>query len=275
MIDMMPIAATLGHEFAGTLDDGRLVAVEPIGACRQCDDCRAGRPYHCRNGLRLFGTDSDGGMAERCIVPESSIVPLPAGVRAADSSLVEPLAVAVHAVRLAGSVAGASAAVIGGGTIGLCVAAALHGAGVATVDVIARHDHQRAAAERLGAGISAPGRGTCTVAFDAVGTAESLADAIRLTRPGGRVVLVGTYWDVNVALPAMELCMKEIAMISSTMYGHDSASRDFDVAARLLAQRPEIGEALITHRFPLDAAAEAFAVARDRASGSIKVVLEP
>src|ERR1700712_4055920 len=74
MIDMMPIAATLGHEFAGTLDDGRLVAGEPIGACRHCDDCRAGRPYHCRNGLRLFGSDSDGGMAERCIVPESSIV---------------------------------------------------------------------------------------------------------------------------------------------------------------------------------------------------------
>jgi threonine dehydrogenase-like Zn-dependent dehydrogenase len=59
------------------------------------------------------------------------------------------------------------------------------------------------------------------------------------------------------------------------MYARVGPSRDVDVAATILAQRPEIGAALITHRFPLDAAREAFAVAQDRAAGAIKVVLEP
>jgi threonine dehydrogenase-like Zn-dependent dehydrogenase len=59
------------------------------------------------------------------------------------------------------------------------------------------------------------------------------------------------------------------------MYGRVGPSRDVDVAAALLAARPELPEAVVTHRFPLDAAAEAFAVAADRGSGAIKVLLEP
>jgi threonine dehydrogenase-like Zn-dependent dehydrogenase len=59
------------------------------------------------------------------------------------------------------------------------------------------------------------------------------------------------------------------------MYGRVGPSRDFDVAATILATRPDAADAIITHRFPLDAAAEAFEVAADRAAGAIKVVLEP
>ena len=275
MIEMMPLAATLGHEFAGTLDDGRLVAVEPMGACRRCEPCLAGRPYHCENGLRTFGVDADGGMAEQCLVPESSIVLLPAGVVAGTAALVEPLAVAVHAVRLAGNVGGGRVAVIGGGTIGLCVLAALRAQGVAGIDVFARHDHQRAAVERLGAAVGERDVSGWNVVFDAAGTEKSLAQSVRMVRPGGRIILVGVYWTGTVALPAIELCMKEVQLIPSTMYGHDGAVRDFDLAARLLAENTDIASTLITHRFPLDAVAQAFDVARDRASGAIKVVLEP
>jgi len=275
LVDMMPLAATLGHEFAGTLPDGRLVAVEPYAPCRVCADCLDGRPYHCRRGLQTLGLDRDGGMAEWCVVPESSIVSIPTGLDATAAALVEPIAVAVHAVRLAGDVSGMSAAIIGGGTIGLCAVAALQAAGTATIDVVARHDHQRGAAERLGGNAGQASRTSWDVVVDAAGTEASLAQAIQMARPGGRVVLAGTYWAGSVPLPAIELCMKEVRLIPSMMYGHDAATRDFDVAARLLASRPEIASTLITHRFPLDAVAEAFAVARDRASGSIKVVLEP
>ena len=59
------------------------------------------------------------------------------------------------------------------------------------------------------------------------------------------------------------------------MYGRSESGRDIDAAARLLAARPELGELLISHRFPLEAAAQAFRAARDRAAGAIKVVLEP
>ena len=71
------------------------------------------------------------------------------------------------------------------------------------------------------------------------------------------------------------MAFKELVFVPAQMYGRSGPSRDVDVAATLLALRPEIADVLITHRFPLDAAAEAFAVARDRAAGAIKVVLEP
>ena len=76
-------------------------------------------------------------------------------------------------------------------------------------------------------------------------------------------------------MPGIELCMKEVDLVPAYVYGRTGPSRDFDVAVAILAGRPAIAETLITHRFPLDAVAEAFAVARDRAAGAIKVVLEP
>jgi threonine dehydrogenase-like Zn-dependent dehydrogenase len=69
--------------------------------------------------------------------------------------------------------------------------------------------------------------------------------------------------------------MKEITIVSSFMYASNGPVRDFDVAAMLLSRHPEIAGALITHRFPLAEVKQAFAVARDRKAGAIKVVLEP
>lgn len=275
LIEAVPLAFTLGHEFAGRLDDGRLVAVEPLAACRACEHCLAGRPYLCRTGLRMLGSAVDGGMAERCLVPEASIVLLPSGIDAADASLVEPIAVSVHAVRQAGDLAGCSVAVIGGGTIGLTLVAALRAMGAEHVDVFARHEHQRTAAERLGGTVVAEERKRWHVVFDAAGTEASLAQAVQATRSGGRVVLVGVYWTNTVAMPGMEVGMREISLVPSMMYGVRNGSRDFDVAADILARSPELASTLITHRFPLDAATEAFAAARDRSSGAIKVILEP
>jgi threonine dehydrogenase-like Zn-dependent dehydrogenase len=140
------------------------------------------------------------------------------------------------------------------------------------VDLEARHDSQREAADRLGAGTVT---GAYDVVIEAGGTASALARAVELCRPGGRVVLLGTYWDGGVVMPGMEICMKEIELVPACMYSRSGPSRDFDVAVAMLAGRPAIAATLITHRFPLDAAAEAFAVARDRAAGAIKVVLEP
>jgi threonine dehydrogenase-like Zn-dependent dehydrogenase len=112
------------------------------------------------------------------------------------------------------------------------------------------------------------------VVIEAVGTSAALARAIELCRPGGRVVLLGTYWD-GVEIQGYDLTMKEIDLLPASMYSRAGPSRDFDVAAAILADRPEISGTVITHRFPLDAAQEAFETARDRAAGAIKVVLEP
>ena len=93
MIDAgFPLLATLGHEVAGTLSDGRAVALEPIAPCGHCDMCVQGDYHLCRLGPGMVhGVALDGGMAEQMLVPERCIVPLPNNVSAADACLVEPL----------------------------------------------------------------------------------------------------------------------------------------------------------------------------------------
>lgn len=264
---------TFGHEFAGFLADGTPVAVEPIDPCGTCRYCVAGDTQLCVRGPSIaFGVGRDGGMAEECLVPASSISRLPSGVAATEGCLVEPIAVAVHGVRRAGIRGGDRVAVIGGGTIGQTASIAAQEVG-ATVDVAARHDVQRAAAERLGAGV-VEGDGY-DVVIEAAGTASAFADAVAACRPGGTVLGLGSYWDGPIEIPAMAMGMKELSFVPAVMYGRSGPSRDIDVAATILGRRPEIAATLITHRFPLDAAVEAFATARDRAAGAIKVVLEP
>ena len=77
-------------------------------------------------------------------------------------------------------------------------------------------------------------------------------------------------------MPPMMLGLKEISVVPSSMYGRTTAEgRDVAVAARILAEQPEIATALVSHRFPLDGTPDAFAAASDRAAGAIKVVIEP
>lgn len=266
---------TLGHEMAGETADGTPVAVEPLLPCGRCPPCTAGAYNLCERGPSIvIGIAHDGGMADEILVPERCLVRLPAGLRAADACLVEPLAVAVHGLRRAGLAGGERVAVVGGGTIGLCAVAAAVAAG-ARVDLVARHDAQREAGARLGAGEpGAEDGGRYDLVVDAAGTKGALERALGLCRPGARLALLATYWD-GLELPGLALCMKEVNAIPASLYGRAGAARDVDVAAGVLAARPLVADALVTHRFPLDAATEAFRVAADRAAGAIKVVLEP
>ncbi len=269
----MGLTATFGHELAGRLSDGTPVAVEPLAPCGECPPCRAGDHQRCVLGPAIvLGVGRDGGMAEQCLVPASALAPLPTGIDPSDGCLVEPLAVAVHGVRRGGLAGGERVLVVGGGTIGQMALVVAQACG-ASVDLLARHDRQREAAARLGAG--EPAADGYDAVIEAAGTGSALAEAVRRCRPGGRVVLLGSYWDGTVELPGLEVTMKEVTLVPATMYGRVGPSRDIDVAAAVLAARPDLPGVVITHRFPLDAAADAFAVASDRAAGAIKVVLEP
>jgi threonine dehydrogenase-like Zn-dependent dehydrogenase len=149
------------------------------------------------------------------------------------------------------------------------VAGAL-GAG-ADVDLLARHPAQVEAGHRLGAG--AP-QGEYDLVVDAAGSGSALASAVELARPGGAVLLLAVYFG-EVPLLGVPLLSKELTVLSAMAYAHHGGGSDFATAIELLAAHPEIADTLITKRFPLDDAAEAFHAAADRASGSIKVVLEP
>ena len=265
------LTATMGHEVAGTLADGTPVAIEPIVPCGACAACESGSYNRCQLGASMvMGIGRDGAMADECRVPPSSIVAIPHGVSARDACLVEPLAVAVHGVRRGRVGPTDRVAIIGGGTLGQMALVAVKASG-ASADLEARHDRQTDVANQLGAGDVSE---LYDVVIEAAGSESALARCAELCRPGGRIVLMGSYWE-TVALPGLQICMNEIDLIPASMYSRQGSVRDIETAATTLASRPELPGLIITHRFPLDAAGEAFAVAGDRAAGAIKVVLEP
>ena len=260
----------LGHEFGGLLDDGSLVAVQPYVPCGECAACRRGEEQLCPATRDFRGATRDGGLADEVLVDPRALVPIPAGVDPAAVSLVEPIAVAVHAINRARLQPGERALVIGGGSIGLLCAAVLADRG-ASVDVLARHPAQRAAAEAMGVGDTATGRYSLVV--DAAGTGSSADQAVRAAEHGGRLVLVALPWEA--ASYGIALVLKEITVVPAIYYGRDGGIREFGQAADFLGRHPALPGVLVTHRFPLEQAAEAFRIAGDRASGAIKVTLQP
>jgi threonine dehydrogenase-like Zn-dependent dehydrogenase len=266
-----PVNCVVGHEVAGTLDDGTPVAVEPSMPCWECAACRSGDYNLCPVGAgKSLGVGRDGGMADEIRVLERCLVYLPSNVDVRDGCLVEPLAVAVHGLRRVGLEAGQRVVVIGGGAIGLC-AVAVANAGNAAVALSARYDHQVAAGKSLGAGET---EGQYDLVVECAGNEKAVNLAIKLCRPKGKILILGTHWN-GLPLRQIAAMMKEITIVSSFMYASNGTVRDSDVAAMLLSRHPQIAKSLITHRFPLADVKQAFAVARDRKAGAIKVLLEP
>lgn len=263
-----------GHEFAGRTADGTPVAIEPLFGCGTCGECMSDSPKSCFVAQTLIGVTIDGGMAEKVLVPASTLVPLDAGIDLTTASLIEPLTVAEHGLNRAAVESTERVCVIGAGPIGLAAAAMLRARGVDCA-VAARHPHQQVAAERLGATVVTDDEarlGGYDVVVDAVGTTESIRQAVASLRPRGRIAMVGTQWE-----PAsfdVGLAMREVTIIPSMMYGYHQGTREMDTAARVLCDTPDIADAMISHRFPLDAVDEAFAAAAARAAGAIKVVFD-
>ena len=196
-------------------------------------------------------------------------MPLPNGLPLGVASLVEPMAVAFHGLNQARVAASDRVLVVGAGAIGLAVAAALKSRGI-SCDIVARYPAQRAVAAALGANPE-PGEGY-DVAIDAVGNSSSVADCVQRVKPRGRIGMVGCFWDPTEV--PMTFCAKEQEMIASFTYKCRRPGRTFEEAVSALAADPSIADTLVTHRFPLEGADEAFATAADRSSGAIKVVFD-
>lgn len=266
-----PLPVTLGHEFCGRLDDGTAVAVLPAVPCGRCPRCLAGQEQQCPDALStLYGIGRDGGLADEVWVDPWCVRPVPDQSAFEHANLVEPLAVALHGVNRAGAVAGARTLVIGAGPVGLCTIATLVSLGI-EVDLLAHRRRRIEAGERLGAGTAATGG--YDVVFDAAGTQGSLDRSIELSRPGGTVGLLGTFWE-PVTLGA-GFQVKEVTVVPAFAYGHHHGASEFDQAIGVLSAVPDLPDTVISHHFALEDATEAFAVASDREADAIKVVVHP
>jgi len=263
----------LGHELAGVREDGTAVVVEAIYGCMECEQCRRGAYNLCpTHGQRALGIGADGGMAEQFRAPTARLVPLPPGFDVRDASIVEPASVSWHALRLAHTGPGSRVGVVGAGALGLLAVSGARRLGAEDVALAARHPHQKEAGERLGARVNADG--LYDVVVEAAGSEASLARCGELVAPGGTIVVLGVHFG-PVQLDWMPLFHKEARVIPSLGYCAHDGGREMEDAAAMLADDPDIARTLITHRFPIEDAAEAFRVASDRAGGAVRVVIEP
>lgn len=213
----------MGHEASGEVAAvgsgvppewiGRRVVIQPILSCGSCDQCRDGHPNRCRH-REFLGATMDGAMAERVAVPVTNLLAIPSALSPVHATLVEPLAVAIHAVAQAGDLAGRSLLVAGSGPIGLLIlmVAQRRGARVAVTTDVATDRRVLALAlgadaaldpsrDDLGQGlVAAAGSAEVDVAFDAVGIQETFEQAMVAARPGGTVLAIGGWQAVQVDL---------------------------------------------------------------------------
>lgn len=264
---LLPDGAILGHEIAGTVVEvgrevrewtaGDRAAVVPIPYCGRCELCTSGQQNLCSPGLAgMLGCGGgNGGLAELVTVPASSLRRLPGMLDPRVGALVEPMAVAWHAVSLGGIRPGTKVGVIGLGPLGLFAGliARLKGALVFGTDARA---HRVAGAHKMGLGAFAADdqpddrirdltRGGPEVVFEASGRPESIERAAHLARVGGRVVLLASYHSPAEMTPG-HWFNRGISLLPSIAYTQNDfeealdaiATRRIDVGAFALHPRP-------------------------------------
>jgi len=279
----------MGHEFIGEvaavgagvthLMPGDRVAVEPNYSCGSCALCREGNRNLCAKRTAV-GIDVSGGFAQFARLPARCCWLAPAGLTEEQLLLTEPLAVMVRAVARAEVKPGATAAVVGAGTLGLLGLQVLRARG-ARVLVVGRTDRRLNLARQLGAeavhalaagpGSEAArafsGREGVDVVVETAGTPEAVAGAIELARPGGRVVLTGLPHEPS-QVHFFWVVRHELTLVGSMIY-----QDEFPEAMRLLHDGAVTVAPLVTHRFPLDAIGDAFVAYRQ--PDSIKIAVIP
>ena len=278
-----------GHEFSARLladvesrglRRGQLVAVDPATPCHRCEWCRAGHHNLCPNVVFLGAPPHDGALTPRLAVPAASLVALPDGVGADEGAMLEPLGVCIHAMDLARPAPWDSVALVGCGPIGLGILQLLVLAGCRDVVAVDPQPHRVALALALGAaaGGDSPeavrdateGRG-CDLVVEATNSPDGFGDAIAAARIGGRIVLVGIPdGDRYAPLPAAEARRRGLTIRFSRRMGEV-----YPRAVRLVADGRVDVMRLVTHRFALEEAPDAFAMHANAAPGLVKSLVLP
>jgi 2-desacetyl-2-hydroxyethyl bacteriochlorophyllide A dehydrogenase len=286
----------LGHELTAevaavapgvdSVKVGQRVTVNPARACGFCAYCKGGQINLCRKTIMLGSASTtpptDGALAEFVTVRADQCHLLPDSMDDGIGAMMEPLSVALHAVKRAGTVSGKRVLVTGGGTIGLLTAMTARAFGavpVAVSDLVAvrrkkaielgvdvaldptAHDLHHQVKELTGLGFD--------MVFEASGAPPALRAAFDLVRPGGTIVQIGTVGTADIPLPVNQLMVREINFRGSMRYG-DS----FDEAIRLVAAGRIDVSSLINNVFALEDSVKALHLAADK-SAALKVQIQP
>jgi len=264
----------LGHEFVGIVEEaaeGSWVGQRVVGTinlgCRRCPACLGSGPEHCRERTVLGIVGKDGAFAEYLTLPLANLLAVPGQVRDEEAVFTEPLAAALRIGERLAVPPSARAAVVGPGRLGLLIAQVLALSGT-SVTVLGRRPESLALPRRLGlaAGLGgeAPADGFDLV-VEATGNQEGLAQALRLVRPLGTLVLKSTF-EGAASLDLTPLVVKEVRV-------EGSRCGPFAPALSLLARRQVEVLPLIDAEYPL---AEGLAALEHAARPGVrKVLLRP
>lgn len=267
-----------GHEAAGEIADpqgsdfapGTPVVIDPALPCRACDQCAAGRFHLCRH-LRFCNLPpTDGALQEYLAWPASQVFAIPETVDLIAAPLLEPLSVAVHAVELAPDLAGASVYVAGCGAIGLFTVQMARARGAKTVFAADPIPERLALAQQLGAEPVAMRAlpHDVDVAFEAAGPPEAVQQCLEAVRPAGAVIVIGIPSQDSYSLQPSRPRRHEL-----TLRFCRRQNENYPEAIALVRAGQIQLDPLLTHRFPVERAPEAFALAERKAAGAVRVAV--
>ena len=304
----MPL--TPGHEFSGLVREtgegadpalkGKRVGIYPLIPCGKCRPCREGHPETCRS-YDYLGSRRDGGFAEYVAVPVDNLIELPDSVSFEEAAMLEPMAVAVHAMKMGIGKDGdalkqdAKIAVCGLGTIGLLLTMFIKASGYANVFVIGNKDSQRerAASFGIGDGYFCDSRtmdpaawlngsvGGVDAYFECVGKNESLSYGINGTGPGGHIVFLGNpYSDMALDRDTYWKILRNQLTIrgswNSAFYPKGSNSNRADDWSYVLGELKDkklSPSSLISHRLGFDELEKGLMLMREKREERCKVML--
>lgn len=292
LVDVWPLPGhVLGHELAGRIValgadvDGPQVGDPVVGlslaTCGTCAECRSGRPRKCR-AARMVGVETPGAYAEYLALPAHDAIRLPDDVTVADGALVEPLAIARHAVGRGGLVPGETALVVGAGPIGLAALLWLRRLGAGAVVVSDPLPARRDTATSLGADLAVDplagdlveqlgdaGLAPPPLVLECVGLPGLVDQASAATATDGRVIVVGVCMAEDRYQPLTPMA-KELDWRFAFYY----CRADIDASIAAVADPAFGAQALVTGEVDLAAAPERFEALK-AGSADTKVLIRP
>ena len=284
---------TVGHEGAGLVEavgkavtrvkPGDRIAIEPAMPCWECDQCRAGRPHTCRN-LRFLGCpgQAEGSLSEFIVMPESSCFPIPGSMSYDQAAISEPLAIGVYAVKQSIPMEGAKVGILGFGPIGMSVLLPAQAMGASEIYVSDKIDERLDLAKRCGADAVANASEEdvpavfskevpelLDVVFECCGEQEALDDAVKLLKPGGKLMIIGIPEFDHWSFPADLMRRKELC-IQNVRRQNEAVQPALDMIAS-----GEINvDAMATHRFSFEDTKAAFDLVASYGDGVMKAMID-
>lgn len=255
-----------GHEFSGVVhavaDEkyqhlvGKPVGVFPLIPCRECQSCSE-RHYEMCSNYDYIGSRRDGAFAEFVAAPVWNLVELPAAISFDIAAMMEPFAVALHAIKMGCLSKGMNVGIVGTGMIGIASGQWAKKFGATRVTVIGRSESKRNMVESCGLNYVVCTDVARTEEYDfvleAVGTPSAIELAISATRRGGNLVLMGNpSGDINISQSVYwKILRKQLHMAGTWNSSYDGKNpSDWTEVVAALSEGDMNAESLVTHRFP-------------------------